>query len=286
MVIGELINIGVNILGEMDYTNTKLEARIILAKLLNVDKSYIYAHEDMEINQAVKDEFIKIMEKRATGYPIQYILKEREFMGLDFHIDEGVLIPRPDTEVLVEFIIDYINDNYKEENIKVLDLGIGSGAIALSIAHYCRESTVYATDISPKAIEIANINKDRLGLENVKISQGNLFQPIEDMKNSFKIIVSNPPYIQSDEINRLQSQVKDYEPLQALDGGEDGLRFYRNISKKAKEFLKEKGLLIYEIGHDQGNQVSHILFKEGYKDIEVLKDLQGKDRVVFGKRGG
>ena len=286
MVIGELIEIGISILGDMDYTNTKLEARLILSKLLNVDKSYIYAHEDMEINQSVEEEFIRIMKKRATGYPIQYILKEREFMGLDFHVDEGVLIPRPDTETLVEYLIDYINENYKNENIRLLDLGLGSGAIGLSIAHYCKNVTVYGSDISPKAIEVSNWNKERFKLKNVKILEGNLFQPIKDMKNSFEIIVSNPPYIESDQIKGLQTEVKDYEPLQALDGGGDGLEFYREISRQAKVFLKNTGLLIYEIGHNQAKEVSHILDKEAYDHIEIIKDLNGKDRVVLGKRGG
>lgn len=286
MVIGEIIELGVSILGQMDYTNTKLEARLILSKLLNVDKSYIYAYEDMEIDQSVKEEFIRIMEKRATGYPIQYILNEREFMGLDFHIDEGVLIPRPDTETLVEYVIDYIKENYRNEHIKLLDLGLGSGAIGLSIAHYCKNVTVYGTDISPKAIEVSNRNKERFKLKNITILEGDLFQPVEDMKNSFEIIVSNPPYIESQEIKGLQTEVKDYEPLQALDGGEDGLKYYREISIKAKEFLKNTGLLIYEIGHKQAKEVSHILDKEAYEDIEIIKDLNGKDRVVLGKRGG
>ena len=285
MVVGQLLRIGIEILGNREYANPHLETRLILAKLLKVDKSYIYAHEDLEISKEIEDEFTSIMKKMASGHPIQYILKEKEFMGLDFYVDEGVLIPRADTEILVEFIIDYIDLNYKDENINILDLGTGSGAIALSTAYYCKETSVYATDLSPKAIEVANINMERFSLENVKIEKGDLFQPIEQMKNSFEIIASNPPYIQRDEIDGLQNQVKDYEPLEALDGGEDGLKFYKDISKRAKEFLKNKGLLIYEIGYNQGKEVSNILYKEGYKDIEILKDLHGKNRVVLGKRG-
>lgn len=285
MVVGEALKLGVQILGEREYTNANLEVRLILAKLLNVDKSYIYAHVDEEINPSIEAEFISIMKERAKGYPIQYILKEKEFMGLDFYVQEGVLIPRPDTEILVEYIIEYIHGNHRGERINILDLGIGSGAIGLSIAHFCKEAFVYATDISDDAIKVSNINKNRFKLDNVKILKGNLFEPVINMKDSFEIIVSNPPYIESKEIDRLQAEVKDYEPMLALDGGVDGLVYYRDISKNAKEFLKDGGLLIYEIGYNQGEEVSYIMDKQGYKDIKVLKDLQGLNRVVLGRRG-
>lgn len=285
MVIEEILKLGIDILGNREYINANLEVRLILAKLLNVDKTYIYAHGNEEISKSIEDEFINIMKMRAKGYPIQYILKEKEFMGLDFYIDEGVLIPRPDTEILVEYIIDYINSNYKNENINILDLGMGSGAIGLSIAHYCKDSFVYATDVSQKAINVSNINKNRFKLDNAELLKGNLFEPVENMKSNFEIIVSNPPYIESKEIDRLQTEVKDYEPMLALDGGEDGLEFYRDISKKAKEFLTCGGLLIYEIGYNQGKEVSHILYENDYRHIEILKDLQGLDRVVLGKWG-
>lgn len=285
MVVGEALKLGIEILGKREYTNANLEVRLILARLLNVDKSYIYAHEDKEISPSLEAEFINIMKERAKGYPIQYILKEKEFMGLDFYIEEGVLIPRPDTEILVEYIIEYIHENHRNEKINILDLGIGSGAIGLSIAHFCKEAFVFATDISDHAIKVSNINRNRFELDNVRILKGNLFEPVSNMKNSFQIILSNPPYIESKEIGRLQPEVKDYEPMLALDGGEDGLIYYRDISKNAKDFLKSGGLLIYEIGYNQGDEVSAIMDKEGYKDIKVLKDLQGLNRVVLGRRG-
>lgn len=285
MVVADLLRLGIEILGKREFTNEQLEVRMILAKLLNVDKSYIYAHEDKELSDSVVEEFISIMKTRADGYPIQYILKEKEFMGLDFYIDQGVLIPRPDTEILVEYLIDYIKTNYGNEDIKILDLGIGSGAIGLSLAYYCKNIFLYASDISPEAIRISKINKDRFKLDNVKILEGDLFEPFEKLEKTFQIIVSNPPYIESKEIDRLQTEVKDYEPMLALDGGADGLKYYRDISKRAKEFLESGGLLIYEIGYNQGRQVSDIMRSEDYKDIQVLKDLQGLDRVVLGRWG-
>lgn len=263
-----------------------LDSVLILSKLLQVDKSYIYTYGDREVSKEVEEKFLQLMNKRAEGYPIQYILGEREFMGLDFYLEEGVLVPRPDTEILVEYTIDYINKNYKDKKIKVLDLGIGSGAISLSIAHYCKDAFVYGVDISNTAIKVANINKENLNLSNVNFYKGDLFKALEglDLESGFHIIVSNPPYIASGEIENLAPTVKDFEPRLALDGGLDGLDFYRKITPESKRFLVDKGLLIYEIGYDQGEAVVDILVSEGFKGVSILKDLQGHDRVVLGTK--
>ena len=204
--------------------------------------------------------------------------------GLDFYIEEGVLVPRGDTEVLVEYIIKYIEEEYGEKELNLLDIGIGSGAISLSIANYCKNSRVLGIDISSTAIKVANINKKRFNLSNVDFYRGNLFQALEglNMEGQFNIIVSNPPYISKKDIESLDIQVKDFEPRLALDGGEDGLDFYRKITGESKDFLTDGGLLIYEIGYDQGDLVKSILYKEGFQDISIIKDLQGHDRVVMG----
>ncbi|MBU5310699.1 peptide chain release factor N(5)-glutamine methyltransferase [Tissierella carlieri] len=264
--------------------NSILDSILILCKLLDVDKSYIYTYGDREVSKEVEEKFLYLMEERARGYPIQYILGEREFMGLDFYLEEGVLVPRPDTEILVEYTIDYINKNYGDRNIKVLDLGIGSGAISLSIAHYCKNAFVYGVDISDTAIKVANINKEKLNLFNVNFYKGDLFKALEglDLDGGFQIIASNPPYIASKEIENLDTTVKDFEPRLALDGGLDGLDFYRKITPESKQFLDDNGLLIYEIGYDQGEAVVEILHSEGFNKVSVLKDLQGLDRVVLG----
>ncbi len=280
MVVSELIAKGMTLIEGKEYSNPRLESILVLSHLLKVDKNYIYIHGDKNVEESIKNEFIYIMEKRASGYPLQYLLNEEEFMGLSFYVQEGVLIPRPDTEVLVEFIIDYI----KKQEINVLDIGIGSGAISLSIAEYCPNTRVYGIDIEEIPIKIANLNKEKLKISNANFYQGDLFGALDthNIDEKFHIIVSNPPYIKTSDIEELQIEVKDHEPWIALDGGEDGLDFYRKISKDASNYLMDKGMLIYEIGYDQGIQVMDILNKEGFQNISILKDYQGNDRVVYG----
>ncbi len=286
MEINKLLEKGVDLIKGREFGNPVLEAILILSNLLNVDKTYIYTHGKDEVSQEVGDKYLKLMDKRASGYPVQYILKEREFMGLDFYIEEGVLVPRPDTEILVEYIIEYIEEEYGEEKINILDLGIGSGAISLSLAYYCGNAKVYGIDIGDIPLKVANINKERFNLNNVNFYKGDLFKAIEglNLEGQFHIIASNPPYIPREEIDKLQEEVKDFEPRLALDGGKDGLDFYRRITSKSKNYLIKGGLLIYEIGYDQGEAVRDILTKEGFQRVSILKDLQGFDRVIFGTR--
>lgn len=271
---------GIDMMDSIEFSNPRLEATLLLEKLLNVDKIYIYTHGKKQVSKLIVDEFIELIKIRKGGYPLQYILGEWEFMGLKFYLEEGVLIPRSDTEILVEYILDYMDKNYRDKAINFLDLGIGSGAIALSIAYYNKRAQVYGVDNYDIPFKIANINKERLGLKNVKLYKGDLFEGLEEMK--FHIIASNPPYIPDKDIKTLQKEVKYYEPITALAGGEDGLDFYRKIIPKSKDYLNHEGLLILEIGYDQGLRVKKIFKNEGYKDIGVLKDLQGLDRVVYG----
>mgnify|MGYP001416520888 CR=1 FL=1 len=284
MEINSLLKRGVEIIGDRKYSNPQLEATLVLCKLLDVDKVYIYTHGKDRVSQQIVDKFLKLMEKRATGYPIQYILKEKEFMGLEFYIEEGVLIPRPDTEILVEYVLDYIDERYQDQPINFLDLGIGSGAIALSVAYYRRNVKVYGVDIEDIPLKVGHINKERFKLDNVNLYKGDLFGGIEglDLEEKLHIIASNPPYIPKGEIENLQGEVKDYEPIDALAGGEDGLDFYREIIPKSKKYLQPEGLLIFEIGFDQGSRVKDIFIEEGFQGIQILKDLQGLDRVILG----
>lgn len=257
---------------------------LIVCKLLNVDKSYVFTYGDSKVSDSVGKDFLNLSRKRELGYPMQYILGTKEFMGIDFYVEEGVLIPRNDTETIVEYIIQYIRDNYKNEYVKLLDIGVGSGAISLSIAYYCKNAFVYGVDISNKALGIAEKNKKIQGIQNVEFMQGDLFNTLKDkdLKEQLHIIVSNPPYIESEIIETLDKEVKDFEPRLALDGGADGLDFYRRITLDSREFLKPKGLLIYEIGYNQGNSVKDILENASFKDVAILKDLSGNDRVVLG----
>lgn len=259
-----------------DYKKDLVEPIMVLTKLLKVDKSYIYTHIDEKLSEDVVERFNLIMKKREKGHPIQYLLGEKEFMGLSFIVGEGVLVPRNDTEVLVEYLIDYIG----ESQVEVLDIGFGSGAIGLSLAHYCKGVKVTGVDISEKAIEIANRNIEKFGLRNVKLKKGNLFDSIE--KKDFHIIVSNPPYIPIHELEELEKQVREFEPLIALDGGEDGLDFYRTITKKSKQHLEKNGMLIYEVGYNQSEDVRDILLENNFSNIQILNDLQGYERVILG----
>lgn len=284
MVINELLAIGMDSLKHLDYCNPLFESRLILAKILNVDKSYIYTYGDLEVSEEDQEEYLSLIKKRSTAYPMAYLLNEKQFMGLDLYVEEGVLIPRGDTEILVEYVIDYIEKTYKDKKINILDVGIGSGAISLSLGKYCPNARVYGMDIGYKPIKVSNINKERLKLNNVSFHQGDLFQAIDNLKlqGQCEIIISNPPYIREEDIKSLQKDVVDYEPRLALDGGLDGLDFYRKISHEGKKYLRKNGLLIYEIGFDQGQDLKKIMTKEGYRDIEIIKDLQGLDRVVLG----
>lgn len=281
MEIKELLKLGADKIKGRQYGNPILEATLLLGKLLKVDKVYIYTHGDEKVPDFVVDKYFEMIDRRKEGYPIQYIIKEREFMGLDFYVEEGVLIPRPDTEILVEYVLDYIDNTYGEEEIEALDLGIGSGAIGISLAYYRRNARVYGVDISQKALKVANINKERFNLDNIEILESNLFENI-DGNIRFHIIASNPPYISKKDIEGLQEEVRKYEPITALVGGEDGLDYYRRIIPESKSYLHPNGLLILEIGYDQGIEVRDMMINEGYKDVKILKDLQGLDRVVLG----
>ena len=286
MEIKDLIRMGIKKLDRRKYSNPPLECVLLLAYLLDVDKTYIYIHNNEEVPSSVEDKYFSLIDERRKGYPIQYILKEKEFMGISFYIEEGVLIPRPDTEILVQYVLDYIDEKYKERDIKIVELGTGSGCISLSIAYYKKNVFVYSVDIDKKANAVAEENSKRLKLpDRVKILEGDLFQGIKNMglKNSVDIIVSNPPYIPEDEIFGLQDEIKKYEPLWALDGGEDGLDYYRRIIPQSKEYLKNRGILVFEMGFDQGRKIKELMEKENFRNINILKDLQGLDRVITGE---
>ncbi len=284
MEINSLLKKGVELLGDIKYSNTVLEVVVLLSNLLGVDKTYIYTHRDMEVSKEIEKKFLEAIALRKKGYPLQYILKEVEFMGLKFYVDEGVLIPRQDTEILVEYILNLVKQN-KEKHYTIVELGTGSGCISLSLAYYIKKSFIYSIDIEEKSLEIANKNLERLELgHKVKLLKGDLFKGIKSLKLERKvdIVVSNPPYIPKGIIANLQEEVKTYEPIEALNGGEDGLNFYRIIIPESKKYLKKFGKLVLEIGYDQGESVYHMFKNEGYENIEIIKDLQGHDRVVVG----
>lgn len=283
MVVNELLKIGMALIEEVEYSNPLLESILILSYILKVDKVYIYTHGQEEVEKSVEVEFLRLVKKRSENYPMAYILGKKEFMGLDFFVEEGVLIPRPDTEIMIEYIIEYVKKNHKDEEIDILDIGSGSGAIGLSLGFFLPHARVWGIDIDPLAIKLSNKNRESLKLENVDFFQGDLFKALEEgLHKKFHIIASNPPYIKREDISNLQRDVRDFEPLRALDGGIDGLDFYRRISLDARDYLRDQGLLIYEIGYDQGQGVKDILEVNGFSQVDILKDIQGHDRIVVG----
>lgn len=248
-----------------------IEARNILLHAFDINLLDLSLDKNKSISKFDKiSTFLDLLEERKSGKPFQYIINKQNFCGLDFYVDENVLIPRFDTEVLVEKVL---KDN-KDSSLSILDLCTGSGAIAISLKSLGKYKFVKALDISDKALQIAAKNAKLNGVE-LEFIKSDMLSEVDE---KFDIIVSNPPYIPSGDIDNLSKEVKEYEPRLALDGKEDGLFFYRIIAKEARKYLKEDGKIYLEIGYNQAEDIRD-LFKE-YQSIEVYKDLAGKDRVV------
>jgi release factor glutamine methyltransferase len=274
----------VNILKEHNINTPRLDGEVILAHLLDCKRIDLILKHDEVLDKEQEREYIKRINLRAQGMPVQYITGNQEFMGLDFHVTPDVLIPRPDTEILVEEAIQ--EASLMDKPLIIVEIGTGSGAIALSLAHYIKDAQVHTIDISPKAIAIAKKNAKKLSLEEkVVFYHGDLLSPIEGiLEGKVDLLVSNPPYIPSKDILNLQREVKDFEPLLALDGGEEGLDFYERIIDQGLGYLSNQGKIIFEIGYDQGEKVSSILKrKKIFKEINIIKDLASLDRVVLAK---
>ena len=260
-------------------TLDNIESKILIKYILKKDNTYIISNGKNKLSDDEESILNKYVNKLKNGYPLQYITNNQEFMGLNFYVDENVLIPQPDTEVLVESAIKYIteitvNKKISINNIKLLDLCTGSGAIAISLKKYIPQIKVYASDISEKALEISKINANNNNVE-INFIKSDMFKNINE---KFDIIVSNPPYIKTSEISKLSKDVQN-EPVLALDGGEDGLKFYRLISEQINDYLKSDGILMMEIGFDQANQVKSI-----FKNAKIIKENAKNDRVVIWNR--
>ena len=249
----------------------ELDARLLLEYVCQTDRNTLLAHPEREVSEEESDRFLALIERRAKREPLQYITKEQEFMGLKFETSVNTLIPRQDTECLVEEAMKNLHDG-----MAILDVCCGTGCILLSLLHYSNDCTGVGVDIDANAVELAKKNAKNLGID-ATFAVSDLFEAVE---GSFDLITSNPPYIPTKVIETLDPEVKDYEPMAALDGGEDGLTFYRLIAAKAKQYLKRGGMIFLEIGYDQGEAVSSLLADAGFKQVEVIKDLAGLDRVV------
>jgi release factor glutamine methyltransferase len=294
IIVKEMLIMAENALKDSGCMDPKLDSERLFQYLYNLNNTGLFLMKPKMLNQNEAEKYFDLVDFRISGIPLQYITGSQEFMGLSFKVNESVLIPRQDTETLVEFSLEYIKkaDKVKGKHKgewKVLDLCCGSGVIGISLAHYAvadgKKIKVTALDVSDKAVSVAMENAKKLKVDKyMSFYQGDLFQPLKKRFSAqkFDLIVTNPPYIKTQIIPTLQKEVKDYEPMLALDGGEDGLDFYKAIIFEANQYLKKGGILVMEIGHDQGSDVAEMFDNnENYSKIEVLKDLAGHDRVVI-----
>ena len=278
-----LYNTAVKKLSEagIDDREARTDAGLLMEFVFGCDRGYIYGHGDEEVTDEEKlSRFRELTAKREEHFPLQHLTNEQSFMGLDFYVDENVLIPRQDTEFLVEEAMIGISDG-----MKVLDLCSGSGCILISLMKYKNGIEGYASDISDAALRVLRMNAERHGLtDSVTIIKSDLFDSIPE-NESFDAILSNPPYIRTSVIEELAPEVRDHDPYIALDGHEDGLYFYRRIAGESFKRLKLSGLLYLEIGYDQAKAVTELLKEAGFCDVCVTKDYSGHDRVVSARRG-
>ena len=255
-----------------------LDARLLLEAVCGTDRNDLLVHGEQPVMPQAEEKYLNWIRQRAEHIPLQQLTGEQDFMGLTFSVNEHVLIPRQDTEILVEEVLKELHDR-----MRILDMCTGSGCILLSLLHYSNDCEGLGVDLSAEALEVAGRNVLKVltpeKAEHAHFLQSDLFEKVE---GKFEIIVSNPPYIASAKVDKLMPEVRDHEPRMALDGTEDGLHFYRRIIKEAGKHLVNSGMLFFEIGYDQGQAVSELMRAGGYREVQVVQDYAGLDRVVLG----
>ena len=264
---------GIRCLEKAGFAEAKPDVLMLMDGLFHLSMTDILSHGETELTKEEQNSYKEALHKRMQHIPVQYITGVQEFMGLSFCVNEHVLIPRQDTEILVEEVLKQLHDGFS-----ILDMCTGSGCIILSLLQYSNDCEAVGADISAEALNVAKKNAERLG-KTVKFVQSDLFKNIS---GRFDLIVSNPPYIRSDVIDTLMDEVRLHEPLTALDGKEDGLYFYRRIISESRLHLNRGGMIFFEIGYDQGKAVYELLQDAGFRDIETVRDYAGLDRVVYG----
>lgn len=296
LLVKEMLTMGEKQLMDSDIADATRDCKILYCYMMDIPFSKIILEYQEVLQDRLCDKYFELIDRRSKGEPVQYIMGSQEFMGLEFIVNENVLIPRQDTETLVEDALEIINTgtlrgedmDVKRKEWDILDLCTGSGAIGVSLARIANKVNVTCSDISEGAIKVAKENAQKHGVaKSVKFEQGDLFKPFSKhfRKQKFDMIISNPPYIKSSIIPTLQKEVCEHEPLSALDGGESGLDFYERIVSGVGSHLRKSGVLLLEMGHDQGEAVSGLLSRNGeFTSIRVLKDLANRDRIVFAKK--
>lgn len=278
MTYRECYEKGCHILNEAGIEESTLDARLLLEAVCGTDRNDLLVHGEQPVEPETEEKYFGWIGKRAGRIPLQQLTGEQDFMGLTFSVNEHVLIPRQDTEILVEEVLKELHDR-----MRILDMCTGSGCILLSLLHYSNDCEGLGVDLSAEALEVAGQNVLKVltpeKAEHAHFLQSDLFEKVE---GKFEIIVSNPPYIASAEVEKLMPEVRDHEPRMALDGTEDGLHFYRRIIKEAGKHLVNSGMLFFEIGYDQGQAVSELMRAGGYREVQVVQDYAGLDRVVLG----
>ena len=275
--IKDMLTLGINRLGESSVEDALTDARVLMCHTLGFDRIKLHMSLDMEMEESKQSYYLSCIEKRADNIPVAYIIGEKEFMGLDFIVNEDVLIPRPDTEILVEQALSLYKDKAK---FNALDLCTGSGCIGISISHYNNNASFTLSDISTSSLEVAKKNVQKHHLDDrISLIRSDLFKHIE---GKFDLIVSNPPYINEADMHTLSSDVLN-EPHLALYGGEDGLDFYRKIICSAKSHLNDGAYLIVEVGYDQGQAVQNLFKENEFFEITIKSDYSGLDRIVYGR---
>lgn len=287
--VGQALNNISKIFKNKGILNSEREAEILLSYFFKLTRSEICLSFERELTDIEKTKLKNNIRKRINKIPLQYITKHQEFMGMDFLVEKGVLIPRPETEILVEEAIKKLKNYQYSDNLLIADLGTGTGVIAISIAKFIDNITVYATDISNKSLQMALKNaKNNDCKDKIIFLHGDLFEPFKNKieKYSLEAIISNPPYIDFNDFKSLPPEVKDNEPKISLFGGIDGLDYYRKIIKKSTQYLKKNGFIALEVGLNQSKLVKELIIKEGKfnQNIEIIEDYSGVERVVIAYR--
>jgi len=264
----------------VDSSSPALDAQVLLAHVLDRERTFVIAHARDELDRDAESRFAELVEKRASGTPVAYLTGLQEFWSLPVRVNTATLIPRPETELLVELALEKISP---KEDVLVADLCTGSGAIALAIASERKHVNIYASDISADALEVAIQNAERLHLPNIKFSQGSVFEPLAGLR--FQVIVSNPPYVAEDDPHMVQGDVR-FEPRDALAAGVDGLDVITQITESATRYLEPGGWLLLEHGHDQEAAIEKLFIAVGLKEVECYRDLAGLPRVTLGQFPG